>query len=85
MNRGLYWISFSGFPGGRPRTREDHLGTVLVMACSFDEAIQLAWFMKINPGGEAVGGAIQNPTAEQQNSANHNRLLSREEAERLRS
>lgn len=52
MKTRWFWLSFAD--GNLPKGTQ-FLGAVLVCAPSFFAAIQLAWELKINPGGECQG------------------------------
>src|SRR5262245_19123239 len=66
-NELLWWLSFATPDEERPwwkfwrRAKEGHfLGVVIVQAPDMEEAVQVAWRKKINPGGEVRGIPILN-------------------------
>ena len=64
---GYYWLSFAG-----PRPKR-FLGVAIVEAESYDQAVQKAWELEINPGGNVLGGLMDHEPSEKW----CNRLLSR--------
>jgi hypothetical protein len=51
-NTGLYWLSFVE----KMITADKFLGVNIVRASSFEEAVMISHILRINPGGECVGG-----------------------------
>lgn len=49
-----WWLSFAD-----PDKKNGFLGVVIVEASCFGEAVDLAWDMGINPGGEVRGYVIE--------------------------
>ena len=81
----LWWLSFAEPDEEKPwwkfwRRAKDRefLGVAIVQAASMEAAMQEAWRRQINPGGEIMGMMIINAEVN-----NMNRLLSREEAEKI--
>jgi hypothetical protein len=81
----LWWLSFVEPDEEKPwwkfwrRAKEgEFLGVAIVHATSLEAAMQEAWNRKINPGGEIMGMMIINAEVN-----NMNRLLTREEAEKV--
>ncbi len=62
---GYYWLSFAEETG--------FLGVVIVQAESYDQALQKAWELEINPGGNVLGGLMVEVPSEKW----HDRLLNR--------
>ena len=81
----LWWLSFAEPDEEKPwwkfwrRAKEgEFLGVAIVQGASMEAAMQEAWRRQINPGGEIMGMMIINAEVN-----NMNRLLSREEAEKI--
>jgi hypothetical protein len=57
---GYWWLSFAG-----PRSDPDYagprgfLGVVIVFADTFDDALGLAWALKLNPGGAVQASLLE--------------------------
>lgn len=75
----MYWLSFCD-----PEKPEGHafLGVAIIDTDNFPEAVDAAWRLEINPGGEVVGMPL--PEQVHHLVASHTgRLLSREDAQAL--
>jgi hypothetical protein len=75
-----FWLSFAdpNLPEG-----SQFLGALILQAPSFEEVIALSHLRGLNPGGEVQGVEIPTDVMDKFPDGCRERLLSREEAERL--
>lgn len=75
----IYWLSFAG---PRPAPNVSGFKGVCILDClGFADAIQTAWDLDINPGGEVLGAELSEEDAAKLPVRFWNTLLTRDEAE----
>ena len=74
-----YWLSFAG-PRPKPHI-SGFKGVCILDALDFGDAIQTAWDLEINPGGEVLGAKLSDEDAAKLPVRFWNLLLTKDEAE----